>query len=382
MVVKLTELPNRKAAAAMAGPTDSMPSSPATPASAAWNAERGTPWGEKRIQWPQSKTNKASASTRMCTNAPTKNIEKTRQWMDISIYCNMSKCLIPDTSLDPQPFEQFLVQKRVTNHVSNGLQTMAGHYEIQVWFNYYDFYILLTALWLIWLTDVRLWCLPVTRSNRQTRPSQGPKAWTQKGHTEAQGLSRDKSGGCWRVSYFLLACQCFFHLLIYLFNVYLFDFMCLFIWYLSILLIYFWDSCIHVRHFCPFPFSLFLQFKLHKGRKLLVLGWKSWRVDLAVETNRKKTWHFHGFLQNATPPPKRRQELSPEAREAKLKGATEKPSKSTAWRNRSWSTWEGGDENEDRDTGEGRNPVTTAIQHNTTMSPLYMVLSSSFSWLT
>ena len=45
-------------------------------------------------------------------------------------------------------------------------------------------------------------------------------------------------------------------------------------------------------------------------------------------------------------------------------------------------TWEGGDESEDRDTGKGRNPVTTTIQHNTTMSPLYMVLSSSFSWLT
>ena len=46
------------------------------------------------------------------------------------------------------------------------------------------------------------------------------------------------------------------------------------------------------------------------------------------------------------------------------------------------NTWEGGDESEDRDTGKGRNPVTTTIQHNTTMSPLYMVLSSSFSWLT
>ncbi len=159
MVVKLTELPNRKAAAAMAGPTDSMPSSPATPASAAWNAERGTPWGEKRIQWPQSEQSKRKyKNVHQLKTHKVKTLKKAAQWMDISIYRNMSKCLIPDTSLDSRPFEQFLVQKRVTNHVSNGLQTMAWQqqYETQVWFNYH-FYILMTLDCIIYMTHMTHW---------------------------------------------------------------------------------------------------------------------------------------------------------------------------------------------------------------------------------
>ena len=86
-----------------------------------------------------------------------------------------------------------------------------------------------------------------------------------------------------------------------------------------------WDIC----HFFTISVLTFLQFKSHKGRKLLVLGWKSWRRVRPGSWNNKQTakkpWHFHEL--SKTPG------RLPNAAGVELKGASRRNRQ--AWRNRS-----------------------------------------------